>query len=83
MHLLVVRLFVESILRYGLPPSFQAAVLRPQDKTENRLRAELDSSFGGGELSRITLFRTAVVHAQATSTCTSQLKLLRQGEFEH
>ena len=49
MHVLVVRLFVESILRYGLPPSFQAAVVRPQDKSEARLRLELETTFGGGE----------------------------------
>ncbi|GFR43163.1 hypothetical protein Agub_g4212 [Astrephomene gubernaculifera] len=49
MHVLVVRLFVESILRYGLPPSFQAAVVRPQEKSETKLRAELESTFGGGK----------------------------------
>ncbi len=48
MHVLVVRLFVESILRYGLPPHFQAAVVRPGEKSEGRLRAELDNTFGGG-----------------------------------
>nr|ADI46924.1 ATPvC1m [Volvox carteri f. nagariensis] len=48
MHILVVRLFVESILRYGLPPTFQAAVLQPQEKAESRLRAELEATFGGG-----------------------------------
>ncbi|KAG2492646.1 hypothetical protein HYH03_009062 [Edaphochlamys debaryana] len=49
LHVLVVRLFVESILRYGLPPSFQAAVVRPHEKSEAKLRAELDGSFGGGK----------------------------------
>ncbi|PNH05357.1 V-type proton ATPase subunit C [Tetrabaena socialis] len=49
MHVLVLRLFVESILRYGLPPSFQAAVVRPQEKAENKLRAELEKTFGGGK----------------------------------
>nr|BCL66125.1 ATP synthase, subunit C [Volvox africanus] len=49
MHILVVRLFVESILRYGLPPTFQAAVVRPQDKAESKLRAELEATFGGGK----------------------------------
>ncbi|KAG2429226.1 hypothetical protein HXX76_010996 [Chlamydomonas incerta] len=49
MHVLVVRLFVESILRYGLPPSFQAAVVRPQEKSETRLRLELETTFGGGK----------------------------------
>ncbi|EFJ44420.1 vacuolar ATP synthase, subunit C [Volvox carteri f. nagariensis] len=49
MHMLVVQLFVESILRYGLPPNFQAAVVRPQDKAEGRLRAELEATFGSGK----------------------------------
>ncbi|KXZ57041.1 ATPvC1 [Gonium pectorale] len=48
-HALVVRLFVESILRYGLPPAFQAVVVRPLDKAEGKLRAELESAFGDGK----------------------------------
>lgn len=35
-HLIMVRVFVESILRYGLPPQYQAAVLRPAEKAEVR-----------------------------------------------
>lgn len=45
-HLAVIRLFVESILRYGLPPQFQAAVVKPLPKMEARLRAVLLASFG-------------------------------------
>lgn len=45
-HLAVVRLFVESILRYGLPPQFQGAVVKPLPKMEARLRAVLASAFG-------------------------------------
>jgi V-type H+-transporting ATPase subunit C len=48
-HLLVVRLFVESILRYGLPPAFLAAVVRPAPKQEQRLRAALAAAFGGAD----------------------------------
>jgi V-type H+-transporting ATPase subunit C len=48
-HLLVVRLFVESILRYGLPPAFLAAVVRPARKQEARLRAALAAAFGGAD----------------------------------
>jgi V-type H+-transporting ATPase subunit C len=48
-HLLVVRLFVESILRYGLPPAFLAAVVRPAHKQEARLRAALAAAFGGAD----------------------------------
>ena len=49
MHLAVVRLFVESILRYGLPPAFLAAVVRPAPKLEGRLRTALSDGFGTGE----------------------------------
>lgn len=45
-HLCVVRLFVESILRYGLPPQFQAVVVKPLPKMEARLRVVLASAFG-------------------------------------
>lgn len=48
MHLAVIRLFVESILRYGLPPQFQAAVIKPLPKMDARLRAVLLATFGTG-----------------------------------
>ncbi|KAF5835347.1 vacuolar H+ ATPase V1 sector, subunit C [Dunaliella salina] len=47
-HMCVVRLFVESILRYGLPPNFQAAVIHPTDKKESKLRQVLAEAFGDG-----------------------------------
>ncbi len=37
-HVTAVRLFVESILRYGLPPQFLAALMRPNPKTVPKLR---------------------------------------------
>ena len=46
MHMLTIRIFVESILRYGLPPSFQAAVLKPNKKCEIKVRAVLANQFG-------------------------------------
>lgn len=56
MHLSAIRLFAESILRYGLPPKFLAAVIAPTAKTEKKLRGILDklsgtanSSFWKGE----------------------------------
>jgi hypothetical protein len=49
MHMSVIRLFVESILRYGLPPQFQAAVVKPLPKMEARLRTALAANFGTGE----------------------------------
>jgi len=50
-HIVVVRLFVESILRYGLPPAFQAVVVRPKERQEKKLRAALDVTFGNGSSS--------------------------------
>eukprot|EP00246_Nothoceros_aenigmaticus_P001157 TRINITY_DN1153_c0_g1_i1.p1 TRINITY_DN1153_c0_g1~~TRINITY_DN1153_c0_g1_i1.p1 ORF type:complete len:378 (-),score=57.65 TRINITY_DN1153_c0_g1_i1:296-1429(-) len=46
MHLSAVRLFAESILRYGLPPKFLAAVIAPTPKVEKKLRAVLDKLAG-------------------------------------
>ena len=47
-HICAIRLFVESILRYGLPPSFQATVIKPHRKCEKKLRAVLTNTFGRG-----------------------------------
>ncbi|KAG8458774.1 hypothetical protein KFE25_005201 [Diacronema lutheri] len=44
MHLKGVRLFVESTLRYGVPPNFQAVLLKP--KKDLPLRKALDSLYG-------------------------------------
>ncbi|KAG9446215.1 hypothetical protein H6P81_012343 [Aristolochia fimbriata] len=43
MHFCAVRVFAESILRYGLPPSFLAAVLAPSTKSEKKVRRILES----------------------------------------
>uniref|UniRef100_A0A0A9YAE1 V-type proton ATPase subunit C n=2 Tax=Lygus hesperus TaxID=30085 RepID=A0A0A9YAE1_LYGHE len=56
-HVKALRVFVESVLRYGLPVNFQAMLLQPHKKSTKRLRdvlnqlyAHLDSSAqsGGG-----------------------------------
>jgi V-type H+-transporting ATPase subunit C len=44
-HLKVVRVFVESVLRYGLPMDFTVTVVRPTG-SEKRLRGELQNAFG-------------------------------------
>mmetsp|Transcript_24832 Transcript_24832/g.37276 ORF Transcript_24832/g.37276 Transcript_24832/m.37276 type:complete len:443 (+) Transcript_24832:58-1386(+) len=52
-HLKVIRAFVESILRYGLPRNFCALVLRPRPRMEGRLEKALQGMFahvGGGAL---------------------------------
>ncbi|KAJ8752319.1 hypothetical protein K2173_003955 [Erythroxylum novogranatense] len=42
MHFCAVRIFAESILRYGLPPSFLACVLSPSVKSEKKVRTILE-----------------------------------------
>ncbi|KAL4566713.1 hypothetical protein LXL04_030835 [Taraxacum kok-saghyz] len=43
MHFCAVRLFSESILRYGLPPSFLSVVLSPSVKSEKKVRSILEN----------------------------------------
>ncbi|KAJ8554124.1 hypothetical protein K7X08_024802 [Anisodus acutangulus] len=43
MHFCAVRIFAESILRYGLPPSFLSVVLAPSTKGEKKVRSILES----------------------------------------
>ena len=50
-HVVVVRLFVESILRYGLPPAFQAVIMRPKERMEKKLRSVMNAAFGNGSSS--------------------------------
>lgn len=45
-HICAVRLFTESILRYGLPPKFLACLLKPNPKNSTKLRKLLASLFG-------------------------------------
>ncbi|XP_032356505.1 V-type proton ATPase subunit C 1-B [Etheostoma spectabile] len=44
-HLKAMRVFVESVLRYGLPVNYQALVLHTDKKHSKKLRAELASLF--------------------------------------
>ncbi|PIN07718.1 hypothetical protein CDL12_19713 [Handroanthus impetiginosus] len=46
MHFCAVRVFSESILRYGLPPSFLSVVLSPPVKSEKKVRSILDGLCG-------------------------------------
>lgn len=45
-HTCAVRLFTESILRYGLPPQFLGVLMKPNAKAQNKLRKSLASVFG-------------------------------------
>ncbi|EXB62850.1 V-type proton ATPase subunit C [Morus notabilis] len=42
MHFCAVRVFAESVLRYGLPPSFLSCVLAPSVKREKKVRSILE-----------------------------------------
>jgi V-type H+-transporting ATPase subunit C len=42
MHFCAVRVFAESIMRYGLPPTFLACVLSPAVKSEKKVRSILE-----------------------------------------
>ncbi|XP_022908707.1 V-type proton ATPase subunit C-like [Onthophagus taurus] len=45
-HVKALRVFVESVLRYGLPVNFQAILLQPTKKTAKRLREVLNHLYG-------------------------------------
>jgi len=45
-HLKAIRVFVESVLRYGLPTNFQAIILMPQKNKANKLRKTLHELYG-------------------------------------
>ncbi|KFV91575.1 V-type proton ATPase subunit C 2, partial [Eurypyga helias] len=44
-HVKALRVFVESVLRYGLPVNFQAMLLQPNRKSVKRLRDVLNTVF--------------------------------------
>ncbi|KAG6467084.1 hypothetical protein ZIOFF_075092 [Zingiber officinale] len=46
MHFCAVRVFAESILRYGLPPMFLSVVLAPSTKSEKKVRSILEELCG-------------------------------------
>ncbi|KAI2805466.1 Exocyst complex component 2 [Blomia tropicalis] len=62
-HIKVLRLFVESVLRYGLPVNFVAALLLPPKKNQRRIRevlnqlySHLDTSISQGPIEDIPGF---------------------------
>eukprot|EP00186_Timspurckia_oligopyrenoides_P002219 CAMPEP_0182447858 /NCGR_PEP_ID=MMETSP1172-20130603/20960_1 /TAXON_ID=708627 /ORGANISM="Timspurckia oligopyrenoides, Strain CCMP3278" /LENGTH=375 /DNA_ID=CAMNT_0024644473 /DNA_START=90 /DNA_END=1217 /DNA_ORIENTATION=+ len=44
-HVKVLRMFVESVLRYGLPVDFEMAVIQPGARMESKLRETLNGMF--------------------------------------
>jgi V-type H+-transporting ATPase subunit C len=45
-HVKALRVFVESVLRYGLPVNFQAILIHPHKKSTKRLRDVLNQLYG-------------------------------------
>lgn len=50
MHIKVIRVFVESVLRYGLPVNFTAVLYKAICKDPSSLIQALDKAFGSGEV---------------------------------
>ncbi|KAJ1987204.1 Vacuolar ATP synthase subunit C [Dimargaris cristalligena] len=48
-HIKALRVFVESVLRYGLPPDFIAALIKPKPKAEAKLRDTLVARYANLE----------------------------------
>lgn len=46
-HICAVRLFVESVLRYGLPPKFLGVVIQPNPRHQPKVRKNLAEAMGG------------------------------------
>jgi V-type H+-transporting ATPase subunit C len=45
MHIKALRVFVESVLRYGLPPDFVCAVIKPKPGSEKKGREALNIQY--------------------------------------
>jgi V-type H+-transporting ATPase subunit C len=50
MHCKAIRVFVEAILRYGVPPNFSAFIVRPTSKNTTKLRTILSDVFSASGL---------------------------------
>jgi len=46
-HLKTIRVFVESVLRFGLPRDFTVIVMEPEDKYEKKIRITLEEIYRG------------------------------------
>ncbi|CAG8716814.1 11889_t:CDS:2, partial [Acaulospora colombiana] len=55
-HLKALRVYVESVLRYGLPPDFMSAIIKPKPKMEKKIREILNVQYGklGGVFTKTT-----------------------------
>ena len=50
MHCKAIRVFVEAILRYGVPPNFAAFIVKPTGKNQTKLRSILSDVFSASGL---------------------------------
>ena len=70
-HICAVRLFCESVLRYGVPPKFLAALVKPNQKQVQRLRKLLAAMFSSRGALLLRRCCTAVcLHLQLLDICT-------------
>lgn len=76
-HLKCLRLFVESVLRYGLPVNFQAAIIKPQKKGTKRLRETLDNMYShlnsSNELNKKEVNEKEIKHFTTLLNCLIML----------
>uniref|UniRef100_A0A8C7Y8J9 V-type proton ATPase subunit C n=1 Tax=Oryzias sinensis TaxID=183150 RepID=A0A8C7Y8J9_9TELE len=59
-HIKALRVFVESVLRYGLPVNFQAMLLQPNKKTMKKLREVLNDLYKHLDSSAAAIMDTAM-----------------------
>jgi V-type H+-transporting ATPase subunit C len=52
MHLKAIRVFVESVLWYSLPPNFQVMLIQPNESRSQNLRAKLATQFQNAKCSQ-------------------------------
>jgi len=55
MHLKAIRVFVESVLWYSLPPNFQVMLVQPSERNETGLRRKLADQFDGAKCSQANM----------------------------
>lgn len=53
MHLKAIRVFVESVLWYSLPPNFQVMLIQPNERNETALRQKMAQQFQGAKCSQV------------------------------
>jgi len=80
-HLKALRIFVESVLRYGLPPNFQAIILEPNMKNEKRLRSTLLSLYQHLEAKQEDDKNKKKSSSSSSTTDLSSDYLTQAGEF--